>query len=155
MMEVTEAAVREAEFAHECRVRDLYATRMSEFRPGEVLIGTETCFAASNRRADLKSVDAANILRLYEFKLVAGPAAIGQVLTYVHLEQHELGYGRDIRGVLAAFRFEPDVIETIRAMHLPIEIVMLPPHLARAGGVPIGYTASKPLPTFSMFVSNL
>ena len=155
MIEVTEAYVPEAEFAHECRVRDLFATRMSEFRPGELLIGTEACFAASNRRADLKSVDVANVLRLYEFKLIASPAAIGQVLTYVHLKQHERGYATDVRGVLAAYRFEHDVIETIRAMHLPIEIVTLPAHLARAGGVPIGYTVSKPFPTFPMFVSNL
>lgn len=154
MRKTSELDVGAAEFAHECRIRDLFARRMHEFRPGEILISTESSFPSSNRRADLKSVDVRNVLRLYEFKLIATPAAVGQALTYINLEQQAVGYDREVRGVLAAFRFEPDVIPTIRAMHLPIEVVTLPPHLARAGGVPLNCAPPTRLPDFSKFPNN-
>lgn len=125
------------EFERESRIRDLFAARLADYRPNERLIDVESGFKESRRRADLRTVDPENVVRMYEVELVAGYTGLGQVLVYTAIAREELGFHREVRGVLAAFRFEPDVLRAIRVLNLGIEVLTLPPQLARAGGVPI------------------
>jgi hypothetical protein len=144
----------EPEFARETRIRDLIAYRLGEFRQGEYLVGTEVGFPISRKRADLKTIGPGNVLRLYEFKLEADTSAIGQLLGYIALERLVSDFSRDICGVLAAFRFEDEVITTIRVMNLSIEIFTLPLHLARAGDLPAFTVQTPALPRFDGFSQN-
>jgi hypothetical protein len=143
-------AACQSEFERETRVRDLFARRLRDFRPREHLIDVESSFKDSRRRADLRTVDPDNVVRVYEVELVAGYTGLGQALVYTAMAREELGFDRDVRGVLAADRFDPEVVRAIRVMNLGIEVVTLPPLLARAGGIPIGQERST-LPEFQSF----
>ncbi len=143
----------DGEFERETRIRDLFATRLREFRPSELLIDVESPFKDSRRRADLRTVDPGNVVRMYEVELVAGYTGLGQVLVYTAMAREELGFDRDVRGVLAAFRFEPEVLRAIRVLNLGVEVLVLPPHLARAGGVVLTGERSR-LPKFDLYKSN-
>src|SRR5262245_32901157 len=95
-------------FAHECRIRDLYAARLTEFRPQERLLRTENGFAESRVRADMRTVDCGNVLRIWEFKIAASYDGLGQILTYLALERRATNFVRPVEGVLAAFSIQPE-----------------------------------------------
>jgi len=74
----------------------------------------------------MRTVDVANVLREWEFKLFAGPAALGQILTYVALSRREKAMMRPVRGVIAAFGFAKELLFTVEQMNLGIEFVVIP-----------------------------
>jgi hypothetical protein len=123
-------------FAHECRIRDYYAARMGEFRPLERLLKTESGFAGSRVRADMRTVDRTNQLRVWEFKIRASYAGLGQILAYVAQAEMETRFERSVQGVLAAFSFQDEIRTAVRVRHLGIELVELPLKLRLAGRVP-------------------
>ncbi|MCG5464851.1 hypothetical protein MED01_003110 [Micromonospora sp. MED01] len=123
-------------YAHECHVRDLYARRLTEFRPEEMLLKTEHSYAGSRVRADMRTVSSDGVIRVWEFKILAGYEGLGQALTYLALARKEQEFGRPIRAVLAAFAFQPEIRTTIEVLNLGIELVELPAKLRLAGGVP-------------------
>ncbi|MFG2343995.1 hypothetical protein [Streptomyces phaeochromogenes] len=123
------------EFAHECAIRDVYALRLPEFRPQEHLIRTEPTVNGSNLRADMKTVDVEDTLRIWEFKIHADYRSVGQVLTYLAMER--LGSPeRKVRAVLAAFDLSAEIVQANEILNLGIEMITLPPILKRAGEVP-------------------
>jgi hypothetical protein len=126
----------EIAFAHECRVRDLYAARLKEFRPQERLLKTENGFAGSRVRADMRTVDIRNELRIWEFKILASYEGLGQILTYLALERLATGFRRNVQGVLAAFSIQPEIRTAVDVLNLGIELVELPAKLSLAGGIP-------------------
>jgi hypothetical protein len=123
-------------FAHECRIRDLYAARLDEFRPRERLLKTESRPAGSRLRADMRTVDRSDVLRIWEFKIAASYEGLGQILTYVALERLANNFQRDVQGVLAAFTIQPEIRTAIDVLNLGIEVVELPNKLRLAGGIP-------------------
>jgi hypothetical protein len=127
----------EEAFAHECRIRDLYAARLAEFRPQERLLKTENTFAGSRLRADMRTVDSRNVLRIWEFKIVASYEGLGQVLTYLALERLATNFQREVQGVLAAFSIQTEVRAAVDVLNLGIELVELPAKLRLAGGIPV------------------
>ncbi len=137
----------EREFARETRIRDLYAERLARYRPNERLLRTESGFSGSRKRADMRTVDSNNLIRVYEFELVAVYEGLGQALVYLAMARRELGLERRVQGVLAAFRFESEVWQTVEILNLGLELLILPPELARAGGVPTGVSKLS-LPKF-------
>jgi hypothetical protein len=125
-------------YERESRVRDYYAEELGQHRPGERLIATENGYAGTAVRADMRTIDRRNVIRLWEFKIRASYEALGQILVYVAMARRAEGYDRLIRGVIAAFEFQPELVDTVEMMNLGIELVTLPVVLARAGGIPIG-----------------
>lgn len=91
-------------------------------------------------RVDLRTVDASNLLREWEFKIVATYEALGQVLVYAHRAILENPH-RQVRGVIAAFEFQPELYETVRGFCLNIELVTIPSWMAQAGAVPLTSSA--------------
>lgn len=128
-------------FAHECAVRDAYASRLAEFRPRERLLGTEATFKDVALRADMKTVDQTNALRVWEFKIKADYKSLGQILTYLAMERRD-SPDRIVRAVLAAFQFDESTLMTNEALNLGIEMVKIPLKLRQAGFVP-AQTASR------------
>lgn len=128
-------------YAGERAVRDVYAARLSEFRPAERLWKTEHTYPPSLLRGDMRTVDELNRVRIWEFKIKAGPDGLGQILTYVALARLELNFSRPVLGVLAAFEIPPELLQAIEVLNLGIEVVILPDHLRLAGRVPS--TASR------------
>ena len=122
--------------APERQVRDAYARQLNRFRSQERLVAREARYQSSNHRADMRTVDALNVLREWEFKLHADVSAIGQLLRYVALCRRDQNYQRTVIGVLAAFDFAEDVVFTNASMNLGIELVRLPPWLRNAGFAP-------------------
>ncbi|MFD6475185.1 hypothetical protein ACFWEH_16985 [Streptomyces anulatus] len=122
-------------FAHECAIRDSYARRLADFRPQERLIRTELTFPEVGLRADMKTVDTHNVLRVWEFKIQADYNGLGQALTYLAMERKS-SPGRQVRAVLAAFKFADSIVEANEILNLGIEMIKLPPMLRRAGIVP-------------------
>ncbi|MEU0859275.1 hypothetical protein ABZ352_28205 [Streptomyces griseofuscus] len=122
-------------YAHECAIRDTYARRLEDFRPQERLIRTELTYQEVGLRADMKTVDTDNVLRVWEFKIQADYNGLGQVLTYLAMERKS-SPGRQVRAVLAAFEFADSILETNETLNLGIEMITLPPMLRRAGSVP-------------------
>ncbi|MFC8412333.1 hypothetical protein [Streptomyces coelicoflavus] len=123
----------------ECRVRDYYASELAQHRPGELLIARENSYDGTAVRGDMRTVDRSNVTRLWEFKISASYEALGQILVYVAMARRaEEAAGNDclIRGVIAAFNFQPELRYTVERMNLSIELVALPPALAHAGGIP-------------------
>jgi hypothetical protein len=151
MEEVTSLA--EERFAHECRVRDLYAARLVEFRPLEKLLKTENTFAGSRVRADMRTVDSGNVLRIWEFKIAASYQGLGQVLAYLAMERLETNFRRVVRGVLAAFSFQSEVRAAVDVLNLGIELVELPVKLRLAGGIPV--IAGSPVPDIPNLAQSL
>lgn len=123
------------DFARECEIRDHYASQLSEHRSCERLIRTEPTFAGSSLRADMKTVDASNVLRVWEFKIHADYRGLGQVLTYLALERLS-SPGRQVRAVLAAFTFSTEITQANEILNLGIEMITLPPKLQLAGKIP-------------------
>lgn len=134
-MEELEGPPEEA-FAHECQIRDQYAARLVEFRPHERLLKTESGFTGSRVRADMRTIDRSNQLRVWEFKIKASYDGLGQILTYVAQAEIETKFERSVQGVLAAFSFKGEIRAAVRVHRLGIELVELPPKLRLAGGVP-------------------
>lgn len=122
-------------YAHECAIRDTYARRLEDFRPQERLIRTELTYQAVGLRADMKTVDTDNVLRVWEFKIQADYNGLGQVLTYLAMERKS-SPGRQVRAVLAAFEFADSIVEANEILNLGIEMIALPQMLRRAGSVP-------------------
>ncbi|GAA2732889.1 hypothetical protein [Actinocorallia aurantiaca] len=125
----------EDERAHECAIRNAYADRLSSLRRDERLIGVEPTFEGTSLRADMKTVDSSNTLRIWEFKIWADHRSLGQVLTYLAMERKN-SPGRKVRAVLAAFEFAPEILEANEILNLGIEMVPIPPKLRLAGFVP-------------------
>lgn len=125
------------EFAHECRIRDLYARHFSELRLNECVIKTEHRCGKTKTRADLLTVDKDNVLREWEFKIKASYKALGQILTYTAITREEKSFERTVRGVIAAFEFQPEIKRTIEVLNLGIELVKIPDWMAKAGEIPI------------------
>jgi hypothetical protein len=124
------------EFAPERLVRDLYAARLGEFRRGERLVKTEHTLPPSLLRGDMRTVDEAERIRIWEFKIRAGYDGLGQILTYVALARQEMNFARPVLGVLAAFEFLPELAQAIEVLNLGIETVVLPEKLRHAGLTP-------------------
>ena len=129
-------------FAHECQIRDCYANCFTKFRSDERIIQREHRCGETSIRADLYSVDGQNVLREWEFKIHADYKALGQILTYVAMARKQSNFNKTIRGVIAAFGFQPEVREANEIMNLGLEIVQLPQWIARAGKIPLN--TSKP-----------
>ncbi len=147
-MEDDEWSPAEEAFARECKIRDAYAARLREFRPQEWLLKTENTLAGSRVRADMRTVDSANRLRLWEFKVDVSYDGLGQILTYVALERRAQ-LDRQVRGVLAGFTIQPEIQIAIEMLNLGIEIVELPSLLRLAGGVPA--KPPTPVPDIPLF----
>lgn len=136
--EVTDDQLSLAEkYAGECKIRDLYSRRLTEFRPAERLLGTESMFEGSSVRADMRTVDEHNVLRIWEFKIFAGYEGLGQALTYLALARKAVNFDRPVKGVLAAFDFQSEIVSAVEVLNLGIELVAIPPKLRHAGGVPL------------------
>lgn len=83
----------------ECKIRNAFAEGIrngKERRGSERLIGTEVTHQCGNLRADMRTVDESDIIREWEFKIVADYSAIGQILTYVA----QLKKNTDSKGLL-------------------------------------------------------
>jgi hypothetical protein len=131
----------EEPFAHECRIRDLYASRLVEFRPEEVVLNTEYAYASSRIRADMRTVSREGTIRVWEFKIFASYEGLGQALTYLALARKEEGFERRIQAVLAAFDFKPEIRTAVEVLNLGVELVQIPGKLRLAGGVPYARNA--------------
>lgn len=136
----------DAIFAHECRIRDLYADRLREFRPTEKLLKTEYRFDGSFVRADMRTVDTADAIRVWEFKLVGSYEGLGQILTYIALARLAEDFSRQVKGVFAAFGFQPEVRMAVEVLNLGVELVTIPAKLRLAGGVPAKEAPLSPPP---------
>jgi hypothetical protein len=138
-------AMTDGTYARECLIRDLYSKRLREFRPAEKLLKTEYTFTGSRVRADMRTIDRADLLRIWEFKIFASYEGLGQVLTYLALARMAAEFARPVKGVLAAFDFQPEVIAAVEVLNLGIELVVIPPKLRLAGGVPVIHTPTSTL----------
>ncbi len=123
-------------YARECKIRDHFAACLKEERPGEILLGTENSPKGLAIRADMKTVDNKNIVRIWEFKIRASYEGLGQVLTYLAMARRDDAFQRHMCGVLAAFEFQSEIIEAIRILNLGIEIVHIPAKYRLAGDNP-------------------
>lgn len=123
-------------YARECRIRDHFAASLKEERPGEVLLGTENSPKGLAIRADMKTVDHENVVRIWEFKIRASYEGLGQVLTYLAMARRDDAFQRHMCGVLAAFEFQSEVVEAIQILNLGIEIVHIPSKYRLAGDNP-------------------
>lgn len=134
------------QFEHECRVRDLYAERLAELRPQERLLATEHSYAGSKIRGDMRTIDADNVVRIWEFEIYCGYTGLGQVLTYVATARRATNFEKSTRGVLAAFGFQPEVIVAIEVLNLGVEVVQIPETLRLAGALlPTSASVTPPL----------
>ena len=127
-------------FANECQIRDYYAENFAEFRLNERIIEREHKCGQTAIRADLYSVDCQKIFREWEFKIYADYKALGQILTYVAMARKHSEFKKTIRGVIAAFDFQPEVKEAIEILNLGIEIIQLPNWISGAGKIPLNST---------------
>lgn len=125
-------------YEREGRIRDYYAAELEQHRPGELLVARENSYAGTAVRADMRTIDRGNVIRLWEFKLRAGHEALGQILIYVAMARRAEGYDQPIRGVIAAFEFMPELVDAVERMNLGLELVRLPPVLRLAGRIPAG-----------------
>jgi hypothetical protein len=155
-MEDDEWSPAEEAFARECKIRDAYALRLREFRPQEWLLKTENTLAGSRVRADMRTVDSANRLRLWEFKVEVSYDGLGQIQTYVALERRaqlarRTQPGQMVRGVLAGFTIQPEIRIAVEMLNLGIELVELPGVLRLAGGVPA--LPPTPVPDIPLFIN--
>lgn len=135
-------------YERETRIRDYYAAELKQHRPDELLVAREDTYAGTAVRADMRTIDRRNIIRVWEFKIRASYEALGQVLVYVAMARRAEGYDRPIRGVIAAFEFQAELVDAVERMNLGIELVRLPPVLALAGAIPIDsqVTTIPPIP---------
>lgn len=130
-------------YAHECRIRNAFASNFREQRPLERVLSCETRYTATALRADLRSVDRTGLLREWEFKIQADHYVLGQILTYVAYARQEMRF-RPVRGVIASFSFTDDLRMAIEVMNLNIELVTVPQWMSSAGRIPnLGAKAPK------------
>ena len=122
-------------YAHERAIRDHYALRLSDLRPGERLLDTEHADPGSSIRSDMRTIDVDNVIRIWEFKIHGSYQGLGQVLTYVASARRAARFATPVRGVLAAFAFRPEVVAAVEMLNLGIELVVIPETLRRAGGL--------------------
>jgi hypothetical protein len=136
-------------YAHECRIRDAYAASLAHERPHEHLLSLEHTYgdaAIRSIRGDMKTVDPNNVLHIWEFKIEAGYSGLGQILAYVAMARKAVGFEKRVRGVLAAFAFQPEITEAIELLNLGIEAVEIPPKYRQAGGIlPSGMLVARPV----------
>ncbi|MEU6798667.1 hypothetical protein ABZ907_43820 [Nonomuraea wenchangensis] len=85
----------------------------------------------------MRTIDQDGIIRVWEFKISATYDGLGQVLTYTALARLDVKFQRPVRGVLAAFEVQPEVVTAIEVLNLGIEVIVLPDKLRLAGGVPL------------------
>jgi hypothetical protein len=123
-------------FAHECRIRDLYAGRLTSLRPRELVAQREVRYANSLIRADLRTLDEDNVIREWEFKLQADYRALGQVLSYVAQAKLEFTFARTVTGVIAAFSIPPEIRLAVQVNNLGIELVDIPAWMRLGGAAP-------------------
>jgi hypothetical protein len=123
-------------YARERLIRDHFAACLRDERPGEVLLDTESSPKGLAIRADMKTVDNKNIVRIWEFKIRAGYEGLGQVLTYLAMARRDDCFQRYICGVLAAFEFQPEIVEAIQILNLGIEVFHIPAKYRLAGDNP-------------------
>ncbi|MBJ6146299.1 hypothetical protein [Hymenobacter sp. BT559] len=122
-------------YAHETRIRNAFASVLRDYRKNERVAQKEVKYIEAGARADMRTVDHHNIIREWEFKIEADYSALGQILVYVALARKEFQYRRLVRGVLAAFTFPENLVYTIEAMNLGIELYTIPGHLQNAGNL--------------------
>lgn len=135
-------------YARERAMRDAYADELELYRPREIEVSRESLPGSrASKRADLFTVDAVRILRVWEFKVRATAAAVGQLLVYLALCRRHYGSDRVVRPVLAGAEFDPDLLYAVEALNLGIEIVRLPVAVLNAGKVPF----SRPDHTVPVF----
>ena len=131
-------------YDHEVRIQKAYAARLPELREGEVLIASSRRFDCCDLIADMATVDPANTIRIWEFKIRADYKSLGQIVTYLALARYEevitkwvpTQNPRRLVGVLAAFEFQPEIMLANVVMNLGIECVLIPPFLRSSGSVP-------------------
>jgi hypothetical protein len=131
-------------YAHECRIRNAYASDLKLQRPHEKVLSRETRYTSTAMRADLRTVDSSGLIREWEFKINADHHALGQVLTYMAHARIELKF-RPVRGVIASFVFTDELLRTVEVMNLNIELVTLASWMACGGNIPVLPTSSTPL----------
>lgn len=129
-------------YAHECRIRDAFAEHLHELRPAERLVDTEVRYDVPGARADMRTVDDRQTVREWEFKIEADYSSLGQALVYVALARRAYGFGRSVRGVVAAFSFPAHIAYANEAMNLGLELVEIPAWMRQAGG----YLGGPPTP---------
>lgn len=132
--------------AGECRVRDFYAEHIAKIRPKDRLVRREQRYDGSRLRADMRTVNEANILNEWEFKLYADYKALGQILQYVALARETENF-RPIRGVIAAFEFSPELVRANEILNLNLDLVIIPDWMRAAGGVVQRETSTKLIET--------
>ncbi|NGY64112.1 hypothetical protein G7043_34860 [Lentzea sp. NEAU-D13] len=140
-------------YEHECRIRDYYAAELERHRPNERLVARENSYAGTTVRADMRTIDRTNTVRLWEFKIHASYEALGQILVYVAMARRAEGYDPLIRGVIAAFDFLPELVDTVERLNLNIELVTLPRVLALAGRIPTNHSPVA-IPVIPSFTSH-
>jgi hypothetical protein len=126
----------EALIEKETNIRNYFASRLNEFRPGEKVVRREQTYTDFAVRADLRTVDFENVIREWEFKIRADYSAIGQILTYSALAKLEFNFKRTVQSVIAAFEFPEQIRLAIEVNNLGIEMVKLPDWIINAGFVP-------------------
>ncbi|MFF2395891.1 hypothetical protein [Nocardia sp. NPDC058114] len=132
--------------AHECAIRNEYAKRLADFRPDEKLLKTEWAFANARARADMRTIDRSDMLRIWEFKIVADYSGLGQALTYLALTRLEKDFKVPVKGVLAAFVIPDEIRTANEVLNLGLEFVEIPSQLRRAGDIPISAGRAPTLP---------
>lgn len=135
--ELVDNETTQKEFEHECRIRNCFAKNLSDLRPNERLIATESVYEGTGTRVDMRTIDKFNVLREWEFKIEAGYSALGQILTYLAMARLRDNFQNRITGVIAAFDFHPELAKVIEVMNLGVELVTIPQWMARAGRVPL------------------
>ncbi|MGE8165952.1 hypothetical protein ACQKRQ_38150 [Paraburkholderia sp. NPDC080076] len=123
-------------FAFECHIRDYFAANLQRFRPNELVSKCEVAYRTSRIRADLRTINQADVIFEWEFKIEADYSAIGQVMAYSAYAKIEFDFKRTVRPVIAAFRFPEEIRKAIEVNNLGIEIVQLPASLRAAGALP-------------------
>lgn len=131
-------------YAHECRIRDLYAQELAKNRPNELVVGKERRYRTARRRVDLRTVDKSGLLREWEFKIRADYRTLGQILLYLAHARREVGFDRPVRGVIAAFVIPDELRLAVEVMNLNLELVTIPTWMRWAGEVPSQANAAVP-----------
>lgn len=130
-----DAREKKLTYAHECKVRDVFAECLSRLRPDERLVKKEFRYSTAARRVDMRTVDRTGTLREWEFKIYADHRTLGQLLIYLAHARRELGF-RPVRGVIAAFSIPEELRLAVEVMSLSIEFVTIPAWMRAAGYVP-------------------
>lgn len=105
-------------YAHECAIRDLYKSKLTELRSGERVLRGEHQIPNSLNRADMLTVDENDLLRIWEFKIDADYSGLGQLLVYLAYKRSSIDFVRPVRGVLAAFSFPEEIRRAVEIMNL-------------------------------------